>query len=145
MTIEINDGHLATADERKAASFDEAEAANPFDLARLWADRLAWPINGTAYDDLAELACMSALAQWLTRWQPIHIHRAIIGGADPAVVAAALGGSIADTFACWHSWALAQRASVVCGRPGVTADEYGAVTAVFAATGVTDADEPQGG
>ena len=39
MTIKINDGHPATADGRKALTFDEAEAVSPFDLARLWADR----------------------------------------------------------------------------------------------------------
>jgi hypothetical protein len=49
--------------------------------------------DGTASDELAELACMSALARWLTRWQPIHIHRAILAGAKPEAVAAALGGS----------------------------------------------------
>ncbi len=137
MTIKINDGHPAAADGRKAVTFDEAEAVSAFDLARLWADRLAWPMNGTACDELAELACMSVLARWLTRWQPIQIHRAILKGAEPAAVAAALGGSIADAFGCWHSWALRQRDSVICGRPGVTPEEYETVTAVFATAGVT--------
>ena len=96
MTIKINEGHPATADGRKALTFDEAEAVSPFDLARLWADRLAWPMNGTAHDELAELACMSALRKWLTRWQPIQIHRAVLKGVEAEAVAAAFGGSTTD-------------------------------------------------
>ena len=100
---------------------------------RTW---LAWPMNATAHNEIAELACMSALAQWLARWQPIQIHRAVLRGAEPAVVAAALGDDITQTFGRWCSWALEQRDSVVCGRPGVTAKEYETVAAVFAAAGV---------
>ena len=41
----------------------EPEVLGAFDLAQLWADRTAWPLNErTPYDELAELACMSALA-----------------------------------------------------------------------------------
>jgi hypothetical protein len=94
-------------------------------------------MNGAASDELAELAYMSALACWLARWQPIHIHRAVLAGAEPAAVAAALGGSVAEAFGCWHSWAVKQRDVLVCGKPGVTTEEYETVACVFAAVGVT--------
>jgi hypothetical protein len=56
---------------------------------------MAWPINGrTAYDELAELATMSAPAKWLTRWQPIAIHGAVMAGARIDAIAGALGESL---------------------------------------------------
>ncbi len=93
-------------------------------------------LDRTASDELAELAYMSALAGWLARWQPIQIHRAILAGAEPGAVAAALGESIADAFGHWHLWVARQRESVVCGRPGVTTEEYETVADAFAAAGV---------
>jgi hypothetical protein len=37
--------------------FHAAESLGPFELAQLWADRTAWPIDErTAHDELAELA-----------------------------------------------------------------------------------------
>ena len=70
------------------------------------ADRLSWPtLDRTASDELAELAYMSALACWLTRWRPIQIHQAVLAGAEPEAVAAALGGSVAEAFGHWHPWA----------------------------------------
>ena len=63
-------------------TFHAAEDLGAFELAQLWADRTAWPIDQrTPYDELAELACMSALAKWLRRWQPIAIHSAMLAGA----------------------------------------------------------------
>ena len=47
----------------RPVTFTAAEDLNPFELAELWADRMAWPVDGrTPYDELAELAVMSALA-----------------------------------------------------------------------------------
>ena len=66
-----------------------------FELAQLWADRTAWPIDDrTPYDELAELACMSALAVWLNRWQPVAIHGAVLAGAKPEAVVGAWGNSL---------------------------------------------------
>lgn len=46
-------------------SFNAAEDLGAFELAELWADRSAWPLRDRAmYDELAELACLSALARW---------------------------------------------------------------------------------
>ena len=47
------------------------------------------PGSENASDAVVELACMSALAGWLSRWKPISIHRAILARAQPEAVAAA--------------------------------------------------------
>ena len=84
-------------------TFRAAEDLGAFELAELWSDRTAWPVvERTAYDELAELACMSALAMWLTRWQPLAIHGAMLAGAKPAAVALALGGSVDEAYRVWH-------------------------------------------
>lgn len=61
-------------DPQRPIAFRAAEDLGTFELAQLWADRTAWPLDGrTAY---AELACMSALGKWLRQWRPIAIHSA---------------------------------------------------------------------
>lgn len=120
-------------------TFNAAENLSPFDLAELWADRMAWPTERTAYDELAELACMSALATWLTRWQPIAIHGAMLAGAKPEAVAGALGSSLQVVYERWHEWASRLREFVSDGRLGITEDEYDAVARQFAAVGIASA------
>ena len=91
---------------RRPITFRAAEDLGPFELAQLWCDRTAWPIDErTQYDELSELAVMSALATWLRRWQPIAIHGAILAGARPEAVAGALGESLQVAFERWHEWA----------------------------------------
>jgi hypothetical protein len=68
----------------------------------------------TAYDELAELATMSALAKWLQRWQPIAIHSAVLAGARMEGITGALEN----------------------GKPGITEEEYEAVVWRFAAIGI---------
>lgn len=114
-------------------TFRAAEDLGPFELAQLWCDRTAWPIDErTQYDELSELAVMSALAAWLRRWQPVAIHSAILAGARPEAVAGALGNTIEATFDRWHEWALRQRDFVIVGRPGITVEEYDEVAGRFA-------------
>jgi hypothetical protein len=118
-------------------TFNAAEDLGAFQLAELWADRTAWPITErTAYDELAELATMSALAKWLTRWQPIAIHSAVLAGARMEAIAGALGDSLLVAFDHWHEWATRQRNFIVNGKPGITDDEYKAVARRFAAVGI---------
>jgi hypothetical protein len=118
-------------------TFRAAEDLGPFELAQLWSDRTAWPIDErTQYDELAELAIMSALAAWLRRWQPIAIHGAIVAGAHPEAIAGALGDSVEVTFNRWREWALRQRDFIVAGKPGVTAEDYDTVAHRFAAAGL---------
>jgi hypothetical protein len=113
-------------------TFRAAKELKAFALAELWCDRTAWPLNErTQYDELAELAVMSALASWLHMWQPIAIHGAILAGARPEAVAGALGESIGTAFTRWHEWALEQRDFTIGGKPGLTAEEYETVASRF--------------
>jgi hypothetical protein len=116
MKHKIDDANFTSAGSSKAVTFNEAEELGAFELARQWTDRMSWPgLDCSAADELAELACMPALACWLTRWQPIHIRRAVLVSAGPEAVAAALGGSVAGAFRCWHEWATGQREIVIVG------------------------------
>ena len=118
-------------------TFNAAENLGAFELAQLWADRTAWPLSErTAYDELAELATMSALAKWLNRWQPIAIHSAVLAGAKMDAVAGAFGNSLQVTFDRWHEWVSRQRDFIVNGKPGITEDEYEAVARRFASVGI---------
>ena len=91
----------------------------------------------TQYDELAELAVMSAFAACLRRWQPIAIHAAILAGARPEAIAGALGGSLEVAFERWQEWAVIQRDNVYSGdKPGITAEEYDTVADRFAAIGI---------
>jgi len=129
--------HKRSEAPERPITFRAAEDLGAFELAQLWADRTAWPINErTAYDELAELATMSALAKWLQRWQPIAIHGAMLAGAKPEAVAGALGNSLQVAFDRWHEWASRQRDFIVNGKPGITEDEYQAVARRFAAVGI---------
>jgi hypothetical protein len=118
-------------------TFNAAEDLGAFDLAQLWADRTAWLLDErTPYDELAELACMSALAAWLQRWLPIAIHGAVRAGAKPEAVAGALGSSTDEAYRRWHEWASAQRDFICNGKPGITEGEYEAVAHRFGALGI---------
>src|ERR1700719_2548842 len=99
----LTDGQIAAVADRPVTR-GAAEELGAFRLAEQWADRLSWPWPGdrTARDELAELAHMSALASWLRRWQPIHIHGALLVGAPLEDVAAAHGSSLDETFRHWH-------------------------------------------
>ena len=118
-------------------TFCAAQDLGAFELAQLWADRTAWPIDErTEYDELAELAVMSALGAWLRRWQPIAIHGAILAGANPETVAGALGEGKQVAYERWCEWALHQRDFIVGGAPGLSAEEYEAVARRFAGIGI---------
>src|ERR1700683_3464968 len=106
-------------------TFRAAENLGAFELAQLWADRTAWPVDErTQYDELSELAVMSALGKWLRLWHPIAIHSAMLAGARPEAVAGALGNSLQVAFDRWHEWALHQRDFIAGGKPGISAEEY---------------------
>jgi hypothetical protein len=126
---------------QRPVTFRAAEEMGPFELAQLWSDRLAWPIDKrTQYDELAELAVMSALGKWLRRWQPIAIHGAMLAGARPEAVAAALGNSLDVAFQRWHEWARGQREFVYNGKLGITQEEYDVVAERFVAVGITESN-----
>ena len=129
--------HKRSETPERPITFRAAEDLGAFELAQLWADRTAWPINErTAYDELAELATMSALAKWLARWQPIAIHSAVLAGARMEAIAGALGNSVQVAFDRWHEWASHQREFLTDGKLGITEEEYEAVVRRFAAVGI---------
>lgn len=118
-------------------TFRAAEDLDPFELAQLWCDRTTRPIDErTQYDELSELAVMSALAAWLRRWQAIAIHSAILAGARPETVADAFGDTVEATFDLWHEWAIEQRDFVIKGRPGISAEEYDRVAQQYSSIGI---------
>jgi hypothetical protein len=132
--------HKRSETPERPITFNAAEDLGAFQPAELWADRTAWPITErTAYDELAELATMSALAKWLTRWQPIAIHGAMLAGAKPEAVAGALGNSLQVAFDRWHEWTVKQRDFIIGGKPGITEDENETVARRFAALGINAA------
>jgi hypothetical protein len=115
-------------------TFRAAEDLGPFELAQLWCERTAWPIDErTQYDELSELAVMSALGKWLRRWQPIAIHSAMLAGARPEAVAGAFGETVEVTFTRWSKWAIRQQDFISVGKPGITAEEYEIVIRRFTA------------
>ena len=129
--------HKRSEAPERPITFHAAEDIGAFQLAELWADRTAWPISErTAYDELAELATMSALAKWLARWQPIAIHSAVLAGARMESIAGALGNSLQVAFDRWHVWVSRQRDFIISGKPGITVDDYEAVARRFAAAGI---------
>ena len=126
--------HKRSETPERPITFNAAEDLGALQLAELWADRTAWPISErTAY---AELATMSALAKWLTRWQPIAIHSAVLAGARMEAIAAAIGNSLQVAFDRWHEWALHQRQFLTDGKLGITEEEYEAIAGRFAAVGI---------
>lgn len=94
----------------------------------------------TQYDELSELAVMSALGKWLRRWQPIAIHGAMLAGARPEAVAGALGNSLQVAYERWYGWAVRQRDFITSGSQGITAEEFDTVARRFAALGIRGND-----
>jgi hypothetical protein len=133
----VNPSRKQSEAPSRPITFRAAETLGAFELASLWSDRMAWPLNErTQYDELSELAIMSALSKWLRCWQPIAIHGAMLAGARPEAIMAAMGTSMEVAFECWHEWAIAQRDFIIAGKPGITQKEYDAVAKRFAAVGI---------
>lgn len=67
--------------------------------------KLAALHKGEPGHHLEELAHMPVAAEWLTRLQPISVHRSILAGATPFQVSEAAGMSIRDVYERWQKWA----------------------------------------
>ncbi|SCL21152.1 hypothetical protein [Micromonospora aurantiaca (nom. illeg.)] len=97
------------AAETFPTTHEEATRANPYEVARLWGDRMSWLHHSdpawTPEAGLRELAAMSALAAWTTRWQANTAHTALRGGASLRQVAEAIGCTPEDAAALWREWA----------------------------------------
>jgi hypothetical protein len=80
-----------------------------------------------------ELALMTVAAEWLTCWQPISAHRAILAGATPLQVSEAAGASVRDVYERWQKWADTGRGLIINGRPSISEEAYATVLASFSA------------
>ena len=60
----------------------------------------------------------------LTRWEPIAIHRAILGGATPTEVCAAFGASMLEVLDGWQRWVEVQRHLMINACPAVCEEAY---------------------
>ncbi len=85
---------------------------------------------------LEELALMTVSAEWLTRWQPITMHRALLAGATPGQIAEAAGTSVHGMYEQGQQWADGQRHSLIAGRPEMTQEAYETIQARLVAAGL---------
>jgi hypothetical protein len=59
---------------------------------------------------------MTVAAEWLTRWQPISVHRAIMAGATPTQVSDAAGMGVRPVYQLWQKWIDTGRGLIINGR-----------------------------
>jgi hypothetical protein len=131
--------NAATDPDGRAVGFVEVDGS-PYELARYWGDRGLWPIDPDWVEALHELAVVARLGDWLWRWQPLHMHRAVKAGACGAEVAAAAGCGAEAVAARWRRWVRGQRHLYELSqprasgrRPGVSLLEAARVAAVLEA------------
>jgi hypothetical protein len=124
----------ADATSPRVLTWLQADRLRPHDVFERWRNHRSATLKlDEPEHHLEELALMTVAAEWLTRWQPITVHRAILAGASSAQVSAAAGMSIRDVYERWHNWADVQRHFMIGGQPGVTEEAYATVLASFAA------------
>jgi hypothetical protein len=99
----------------------QADRLSVYDVVGRWLHREpAFLHEHEPEHHLEELALMTVSAEWLTCWQPISMHRALLAGATPDQVAEAAGMSVRGVHEQCKQWADGQRHSLIAGRPGVT-------------------------
>ena len=127
----------------KPTTFEQAEELAAYSLAVLWAEQ-------NVLADTRPFDRDRRIGRARVHVSPGSLARSVAGdpdsssdsaGAEPEAAAAAFGGSVAQAFECWHDWAAEQRNSVICGRPGVTAEDYATVATAFVAAGATTPGE----
>ncbi len=122
------------ADQPRVLTRRDADQLSVYEAVSRWLNREpSFMHEDDPEHHLEELALMTMAAEWLTRWQPISMHRALLAGAMPEQVADAAGTTVRDVYEQWEQWAHEQRGSIVAGRPGVTQQAYEAVQARFSA------------
>lgn len=120
------------ADQPRILTRRDADQLSVYEAVSRWLNREpSFMHDDDPEHHLEELTLMTMTAEWLTRWQPISMHRAILAGASPSQVAAAAGLGVRELFEQWRRWADGQRGSIIAGCPGVTEDEYVAVQRRF--------------
>jgi hypothetical protein len=121
------------ASETRVLTWRQADLLSPYDAIERWRTLAPAALHlGEPEHHLEDLALMTVAAQWLTRWQPISIHRAILAGATPVQVCAAAGAGLPEVFDRWQCWVEVQRHLMIGGRPSVSEEAYIQVLTRFA-------------
>lgn len=127
--------HEPVTAETFPTTHEQAVDLSPFEVARLWGQQ-PWPPHSSPdwapEHELRELAAMSALASWVTRWQANSAHQALRGGASLRQVADAIGCTPEQAAETWREWAARQVAlhGETDGRVGLDPAERDQVAAV---------------
>jgi len=126
-------GSTATNSAERVLTRRQADLLPVYDVVGRWLHREpAFLHEHEPEQHLDELALMTVAAEWLTRWQPISMHRALLAGATPDQVAKAAGTSVRRMYEQWKQWADGQRHLLIAGRPGVTQEAYQTIQARLA-------------
>jgi hypothetical protein len=110
----------------------EAAHLDPYEAIDRWRNREPGFHETAPEYHLEELALMTVAAEWLTRGQPVSVHRAILAGATPAQVADAAGISVRDVYERWQKWADTERSVIIGGRPSISEEAFVMVLTRFA-------------
>jgi hypothetical protein len=122
------------ASSTRVLTWLEADKLNPYEAVDRWRRLEPAALHADEPEHhLEELALMTVAAEWLTRWQPISVHRAILAGATPGQVSDAAGMSVRDVYERWQKWADTGRVLIVGGKPCISEEAYATVLASFAA------------
>jgi hypothetical protein len=122
----------SNATETRILTWRQADLLSPYDAIERWRTLAPAALHlDEPEHHLEELALMTVAAQWLTRWQPISIHGAILAGAPPAKACEAAGASLPEVFDRWQRWAEVQRHLMIGDRPSVSEEAYVRVLSRF--------------
>lgn len=122
-----------TADDARVLTLKQADSLKPYDAFDRWRRHEPAALHKDEPEHhLEDLALMAVSARWLTRWQPIAMHAALLAGATPAQVAEAAGLSVRDVYERWQEWADLQRRFTIGDRLGVSEVAYATVLTRFA-------------
>ena len=82
----------------------QADLLPVYDVVGRWLHRNPAFLHETHH--LEELALMTVAAEWLTRWQPISMYRALLAGTTPEQVAEAARTSVQGMYEQWKQRAV---------------------------------------
>jgi hypothetical protein len=118
--------------DSRVAAWQEAVHLDPREAIDRWRNRQPGSHATDPEHHLEELALMTVAAEWLTRSQPVSVHRAILAGATPAQVADAAGTGVGDVYERWQKWADTERSIMIDGRPSISEEAFVTVLTRFA-------------
>jgi len=91
------------ASEARVLTWQQADLLYPYDVFKRWRKHEPAALHADEPEyNLEELAVTTVAAEWLTRWQPIAMHRAILAGATSGQLSEAVGLSIRDVLERWQ-------------------------------------------